>query len=90
VQTAISNRSRPSLRSAFSGPWRRPHRPHIKLPKRPDTYVTEAESWEDLRIEIRKDILELQAQGYDPKIIEDDDAPALPAPKRCNGSNGHG
>jgi transposase-like protein len=46
---------------------------------------------EDLRIEIRKDILELQAQGYDPKIIDDDDAPALPAPKRGNGSgNGAG
>jgi hypothetical protein len=45
---------------------------------------------EELRIEIRKDILELQAQGYDPRIIEDDDAPALPAPKRGNGSNGHG
>jgi hypothetical protein len=44
---------------------------------------------EDLRIQIHKDILELQAQGYDPKIIEDDDAPALPAPKRGNGSNGH-
>jgi hypothetical protein len=45
---------------------------------------------EDLRIEIRKDILDLRAQGYDPKIIDDDDAPALPAPKRGNGSNGHG
>jgi transposase-like protein len=47
-------------------------------------------SSEELRIEIRKDLLELQAQGYDPKIIDDDDAPAPPAPKRGNGSNGHG
>jgi hypothetical protein len=31
---------------------------------------------EDLRIEIHKDILELQAQGYDPKII-DETAPQL-------------
>jgi transposase-like protein len=31
---------------------------------------------EDLRIEIRKDILELQAQGYDPKIV-DETAPQL-------------
>ena len=46
---------------------------------------------EELRIEVRKDILELQAQGYDPKIIDDDDAPALPAPKRGNGpGNGAG
>jgi hypothetical protein len=36
---------------------------------------------EECRIQIRKDILELQAQGYDPRIIEDDDAPALPAQK---------
>ena len=41
---------------------------------------------EECRIQIRKDILELQAQGYDPKIIDDYDAPALPAPKRGNGS----
>jgi hypothetical protein len=34
-------------------------------------------------------ILELQAQGYDPKII-DEDAPQLAAPKKSNGSNGHG
>src|SRR5262249_45489195 len=47
-------------------------------------------SSDELRIEIHKEILELQAQGYDPKVIEDDDAPALPAPKRGNGSNGHG
>jgi len=45
---------------------------------------------DELRIEIHKEILQLRAQGYDPKIIEDDDAPALPAPKRGNGSNGHG
>ena len=46
---------------------------------------------EECRIEIRKDILELQAQGYDPKIIDEDDAPALPAPKRGNGpGNGAG
>jgi hypothetical protein len=46
---------------------------------------------EECRIQIRKDILELQAQGYDPKIIDDDDAPALTAPKRGNGSgNGAG
>jgi hypothetical protein len=36
---------------------------------------------EDLRIEIRKDILELQAQGYDPKII-DEDAPQLSCRRR--------
>jgi transposase-like protein len=41
---------------------------------------------EECRIQIRKDILELRAQGYDPKIIDDDDATALPAPKRGNGS----
>ena len=46
-------------------------------------------SSEELRIEVRKDILELQRQGYDPKII-DEGAPVLPAPKRSNGSNGHG
>jgi hypothetical protein len=44
---------------------------------------------EELRIEVRKDILELQAQGYDPKII-DEDAPVLPAPQKSNRSNGHG
>ena len=44
---------------------------------------------EELRIEVRKDILELQAQGYDPKII-DEDAVQLPAPKKGNRSNGHG
>jgi len=36
---------------------------------------------EDLLIEIRKDILELQAQGYDPKII-DEDAPQLSRRRR--------
>ena len=40
---------------------------------------------EECRIQVHKDILELQAQGYDPKII-DEDAPALPAPKKGNGS----
>jgi hypothetical protein len=40
---------------------------------------------EECRIAIQQDILELKAQGYDPKII-DDDAHALPAPKRSNGS----
>jgi hypothetical protein len=30
-----------------------------------------------------------QAQGYDPKII-DEDAVQLPAPKKGNRSNGHG
>jgi transposase-like protein len=43
-------------------------------------------SSEELRIEVRKDILELQRQGYDPKII-DEGAPVRPAPKK---SNGHG
>src|SRR5262245_50257163 len=43
-------------------------------------------SSDELRIEIKRDIMALQAQGYDPKVIEDDDAPALPAPKRGNGS----
>ena len=28
-------------------------------------------SSEELRIEVRKDILELQRQGYDPKIIDE-------------------
>jgi transposase-like protein len=57
-----------------------------------DSEVRLLKTSEELRIEIRKDILELQAQGYDPKIIDDDDdAPALPAPKRGNGSgNGAG
>jgi hypothetical protein len=58
-----------------------------------DSEVRQLKTSEELRIEIRKDILELQAQGYDPKIIDDDDddAPALPAPKRGNGSgNGAG
>jgi transposase-like protein len=46
---------------------------------------------DELRIEVYKDILDLQAQGYDPKIIDDDDASAPPAPKRGNGSgNGAG
>ena len=56
-----------------------------------DSEVRLLKTSEELRIEIRKDILELQAQGYDPKIIDDDDAPALPTPKRGNGSgNGAG
>jgi len=38
---------------------------------------------DELRIEVRKDILELQAQGYDSKIIDDDDAPALSV-SRCH------
>jgi hypothetical protein len=41
---------------------------------------------EELRIEVRKDILDLQRQGYDPKIIAET-APQLSAPKK---SNGHG
>jgi hypothetical protein len=38
-------------------------------------------SSEQLMIEVRKDILELQAQGYDPKII-DEDAPQLSRRRR--------
>src|SRR5215470_12187388 len=40
-----------------------------------DSEVRLLKTSEELRIEIRKDIPELQAQGYDPRIIEDDDAP---------------
>jgi transposase-like protein len=54
-----------------------------------DNEVRLLKTSEDLRIEVRKDILELQAQGYDPKII-DEDAPVLPAPQKGNRSNGHG
>jgi hypothetical protein len=51
-----------------------------------DTEVRLLKTSEDLKIEIRKDIMELHAQGYDPKII-DDDTPQLAAPKK---GNGHG
>jgi transcriptional regulator with XRE-family HTH domain len=36
-----------------------------------DTNVRLLKTSEELRIEIHKDILELQAQGYDPRIIDD-------------------
>jgi hypothetical protein len=48
--------------------------------------TTALKTSDDLRIEIHKDILELKAQGYDPKII-DGEVLQLPAPKK---SNGHG
>ena len=54
-----------------------------------DSDVRLLKTSEELRIEIRKDIRELQEQGYDPKII-DEDAPPLAAPKNSDGSNGHG
>jgi hypothetical protein len=56
-----------------------------------DNEVRLLKTSDELRIEIHKDILELQAQGYHPKVIDEHDAPALPAPKRGNGSsNGTG
>jgi transposase-like protein len=66
------------LKNRMKEKWRDVHRV--------DSEVKLLKTSEELRIEIRKDILDLRAQGYDPKIIDDDDAPALPAPKRGNGT----
>ena len=53
-----------------------------------DHYINQRtlKSSEELTIEIRKDILELQDQGY----LKDVEVPALPAPKKSKGSGGNG